>query len=58
MIQPFKAGDRIADHARPIGEVMAQLTQALTEFVNIKKANPDCATMKADHHAFNGYATA
>jgi hypothetical protein len=58
MIQPFKAGDRFADHARPIGEVMVQLTGALTEFAKFKKANPDFATMETDNRAFKGYVAA
>ena len=58
MIKPFKAGDRLADHARPIGEVMAQLAGALTEFTNFKKANPDFATTRVDNSMLNGYVTA
>jgi hypothetical protein len=55
MIQPFKAGDRFADHARPIAEVMEQLKGALTEFANLKNANPDFATRKADNLAYKGH---
>jgi hypothetical protein len=58
LIQPFKAGDSLADHARPIGEVMAQLAGALTEFTNFKKANPDFATMRVDNSVLNGYVAA
>jgi hypothetical protein len=57
MIQPFKAGSRFADHARPIVEVMAQLKEALTEFANLKKATPGVEKMKADDHAYKGQVT-
>ena len=40
MIKPFKAGSSYADHARPMGDIMAQLKGALTELENFKKANP------------------
>jgi hypothetical protein len=58
LIQPFKAGDSLADHAQPIGEIMAQLTGALTEFTNFKKANPDFGTTRVDDSALNGYVAA
>ena len=58
MIQPFKAGDSLADHARPIGEIMAQLAGALMEFTNFKEANPDVATTRVDDSALNGYVAA
>ena len=58
MIQPFKAGDSLADHARPIGEVMAQLAGALMEFTKFKEANPDFATTRVDDSALNGYVAA
>jgi hypothetical protein len=58
LVQPFKAGDRFADHARPIGEVMSQLTIALTELANFKMANPDFTTTRFDNSALNGYVAA
>lgn len=56
MIQPFKAGDTLADHARPIAEVMVQLKGALTEFANLKSAKPDFASRKADNLVYKGHA--
>jgi len=58
LIKPFKAGDSLADHARPIGEVMVQLTEVLTEFANFKKANPGFVTTRVDDSALNGYVAA
>lgn len=57
MNQPFKAGDKFADHARPIAEVMAQLQRALTELEKFKKAHPDLATMNGDQPAYQGRLT-
>jgi hypothetical protein len=56
MIQPFKAGSKFADHARPIAEVMAHLKEALAEFANLK-ATPGFETMKAENRAYNGQVT-
>ena len=50
-MKPMKAGDSLVDHARPMIDVMTELTQALKEFANFKKENPDFATVKADHQA-------
>lgn len=52
MIQPFKAGDRLADHAQPISDIMAQLKGALIELENIKKVNPDFLTGESDNRAY------
>ena len=48
-MRPFKAGDNFGNHAVPMGDVMAQLTAALTEFANFKAEHPDIATMKSEH---------
>ena len=52
-MQPFRAGDRFADHARPIGEVMAQLTGALHEYANFRKNNPGFATSQIGNGALS-----
>jgi hypothetical protein len=52
MIQPFKAGDGFADHARPISDIMAQLKGALIELENIKKVNPYFLTGESDNRAY------
>lgn len=54
MIQPFKAGDRFADHARPISDIMAQLKAALTELENFKKVNLHLSRRESDNHADKG----
>lgn len=54
MIQPFKAGDGFADHARPISDIMAQLKGALTELENFKKVNPHLSTRESDNRADKG----
>jgi adenylate cyclase len=37
MMQPFKPGDRLTDHAAPIGEVMQQLQTQLAEYKALKE---------------------
>lgn len=36
-MQPFKPGDRLEDHAAPIGEVMQQLQTQLAEYRALKE---------------------
>lgn len=36
-MQPFKPGDRLIDHAAPIGEVMQQLQTQLAEYKALKE---------------------
>lgn len=43
MMQPFKAGDRFADHAKPISEVMSQLTAALGDYQTLKRGDAKLA---------------
>lgn len=37
MMQPFKPGDRLEDHATPISEVMQQLQTQLAEYRALKE---------------------
>lgn len=37
MMQPFRPGDRLEDHAVPIGEVMQQLQTQLAEYRALKE---------------------
>lgn len=37
MMQPFRPGDRLIDHAAPIGEVMQQLQTQLAEYRALKQ---------------------
>merc|ERR1712187_402688 len=37
MMRPFKPGDRLGDHAAPIGEVMQQLQTQLAEYRALKE---------------------
>lgn len=37
MMQPFKSGDRLNDHAAPIGEVLQQLQTQLAEYKALKE---------------------
>lgn len=37
IMQPFKPGDRLEDHAAPIGEVMQQLQTQLAEYRALKE---------------------
>lgn len=48
MIKPLKGGDTLYEHARPIAEVMLDISKALKEFADFKKENPDYISMKED----------
>jgi adenylate cyclase len=37
MMRPFKAGDRLEDHAVPIGEIFQQLATQLAEYRALKE---------------------
>jgi adenylate cyclase len=37
MLKPFKPGDKLSDHAVPIGEVMQQLQTQLAEYRALKE---------------------
>lgn len=37
MLRPFKPGDKLSDHAVPIGEVMQQLQTQLAEYRALKE---------------------
>lgn len=43
MMRPFKPGDRLEDHAVPIGEVMQQLQTQLAEYRALKEQMADGA---------------
>ncbi|ERF69466.1 hypothetical protein EPUS_07281 [Endocarpon pusillum Z07020] len=48
MTKPLKGGDTLYDHARPIAQVMIDISKALKEFADFKKENPDYISMKED----------
>ena len=51
MIKPLKGGDTLYDHARPIAEVMTDISKALKEFADFKRENPNYTSMKEDLRA-------
>jgi hypothetical protein len=58
LVKPMKAGDRLADHARPMGEVMAEIGKALKEFADFKRENPDYASVKEEMRALKEHLSA
>lgn len=48
MIKPLKGGDTLYDHARPIAEVIGEISKALKEFADFKQENPNYTSMKED----------
>ena len=54
----MKGGDTLFDHARPMGEVMAEISKALKEFADFKKENPNYASQKEDFRALKEHMTA
>lgn len=57
-MNPMKAGDRLADHARPMGEVMDEISRALKEFAEFKRENPDYASIKEEMRALKEHLRA
>lgn len=51
LLKPMKGGDKLSEHARPMGEVMAEISRALKEFADFKRDNPDYASLREDYRA-------
>ena len=47
----MKGGDSFHDHARPMADVMAEISSALKEFAEFKRENPDYQTIREDYRA-------
>jgi hypothetical protein len=58
MVKPMKGGDSFYDHARPMGEVMAEISKTLKEFADFKRENPNYASLKEDFRALKEHMKA
>lgn len=54
----MKGGDRLFDHARPMGEIMGEIIRTLKEYEEFRRDNPDYANMKRDFYALKEHMKA
>lgn len=47
----MKGGNTLYDHARPMGEVMAEISNIVKEYADLKRQNPDYVSVKEEYGA-------
>ena len=51
MARPFKAGDRLHDHAGPFAEIMTKVAQAMASFHAIEKERSEIREQAANYRS-------